>query len=63
MAVLDDYVKEWELWHRYCLVVVFDLGRGTFDVSVLEISNGIFEVKVTNGDTFLGGEDFDNALL
>ena len=38
------------------LVAVFDLGGGTFDVSVLEISNGVFEVKATNGDTFLGGE-------
>ncbi|KAL3614422.1 Heat shock 70 kDa protein A [Castilleja foliolosa] len=45
------------------LVAVFDLGGGTFDVSILEISNGVFEVKATNGDTFLGGEDFDNALL
>ncbi|KAM7263430.1 hypothetical protein ACFE04_001113 [Oxalis oulophora] len=45
------------------LIAVFDLGGGTFDVSILEISNGVFEVKSTNGDTFLGGEDFDNALL
>ncbi|KAM0835024.1 hypothetical protein ACQ4PT_063210 [Festuca glaucescens] len=45
------------------LIAVFDLGGGTFDVSVLEISNGVFEVKATNGDTFLGGEDFDNTLL
>eukprot|EP00850_Spirogloea_muscicola_P018810 SM000176S03141 [mRNA] locus=s176:225480:228720:+ [translate_table: standard] len=45
------------------LVAVFDLGGGTFDISVLEISSGVFEVKATNGDTFLGGEDFDNALL
>ncbi|CAL9757319.1 unnamed protein product [Musa acuminata subsp. burmannicoides] len=45
------------------LIVVFDLGGGTFDVSILEISNGVFEVKATNGDTFLGGEDFDNALV
>eukprot|EP00249_Psilotum_nudum_P019019 c27065_g1_i2 orf=338-2365(-) len=45
------------------LVAVFDLGGGTFDISVLEISGGVFEVKATNGDTFLGGEDFDNALL
>ncbi|CAN4107854.1 unnamed protein product [Withania somnifera] len=45
------------------VVAVFDLGGGTFDVSILEISNGVFEVKATNGDTFLGGEDFDNALL
>jgi molecular chaperone DnaK len=45
------------------LVAVYDLGGGTFDISILEISGGVFEVKATNGDTFLGGEDFDNALL
>ncbi|KAK9286919.1 hypothetical protein L1049_015326 [Liquidambar formosana] len=45
------------------LIAVFDLGGGTFDISILEISNGVFEVKATNGDTFLGGEDFDNVLL
>ena len=45
------------------LVAVFDLGGGTFDISILEISGGVFEVKATNGDTFLGGEDFDNAVL
>lgn len=45
------------------IVAVYDLGGGTFDVSILEISGGVFEVKATNGDTFLGGEDFDNALL
>jgi len=44
-------------------IAVFDLGGGTFDVSILEISGGVFEVKSTNGDTFLGGEDFDVALL
>ena len=44
-------------------VVVFDLGGGTFDVSILEISGGVFEVKSTNGDTMLGGEDFDEELL
>ena len=44
------------------LVAVFDLGGGTFDVSILEISSGVFEVRATNGDTFLGGDDFDNAL-
>eukprot|EP00996_Jenningsia_fusiforme_P005223 NODE_614_length_2048_cov_60.484742_g568_i0.p1 GENE.NODE_614_length_2048_cov_60.484742_g568_i0~~NODE_614_length_2048_cov_60.484742_g568_i0.p1 ORF type:complete len:654 (+),score=161.16 NODE_614_length_2048_cov_60.484742_g568_i0:45-1964(+) len=43
-------------------IAVFDLGGGTFDVSVLEIAGGVFEVKATNGDTFLGGEDFDAAL-
>jgi len=45
------------------VVAVYDLGGGTFDVSILEISDGVFEVKATNGDTFLGGEDFDNALF
>ena len=44
------------------VVAVYDLGGGTFDVSILEISNGVFEVKSTNGDTHLGGEDFDNVL-
>ncbi|KAL0484867.1 molecular chaperone DNAK [Acrasis kona] len=44
-------------------IVVFDLGGGTFDVSVLEIQEGVFEVKATNGDTFLGGEDFDGHLV
>jgi chaperone protein DnaK len=43
-------------------IVVYDLGGGTFDVSVLEIAGGVFEVKATNGDTFLGGEDFDIVL-
>ena len=44
-------------------IVVYDLGGGTFDVSVLEMSDGVFEVNSTNGDTFLGGEDFDQILL
>ncbi len=44
-------------------IVVYDLGGGTFDVSVLEIGDGVFEVKSTNGDTFLGGEDFDNRIV
>merc|ERR1711966_134551 len=44
-------------------IAVFDLGGGTFDVSILEISGGVFEVKATNGDTLLGGEDFDVQLL
>lgn len=44
-------------------IVVYDLGGGTFDVSILEIQKGVFEVKSTNGDTFLGGEDFDNCLV
>jgi len=44
-------------------IAVFDLGGGTFDVSILEISGGVFEVESTNGDTFLGGEDFDIVLL
>uniref|UniRef100_A0A2R5LMH1 Putative molecular chaperone dnak n=1 Tax=Ornithodoros turicata TaxID=34597 RepID=A0A2R5LMH1_9ACAR len=45
------------------IIAVYDLGGGTFDISVLEIQKGVFEVKSTNGDTFLGGEDFDNALV
>ena len=45
------------------VIAVYDLGGGTFDVSILEIQKGVFEVKSTNGDTFLGGEDFDNALV
>jgi molecular chaperone DnaK len=45
------------------IVAVYDLGGGTFDISILEISDGVFEVKATNGDTFLGGEDFDIALF
>ena len=45
------------------LIAVFDLGGGTFDVSVLEVGDGVFEVKSTNGDTFLGGEDFDQAII
>ncbi|MCQ2569202.1 MAG: molecular chaperone DnaK, partial [Candidatus Saccharibacteria bacterium] len=44
-------------------IVVFDLGGGTFDVSVLELGDGVFEVKATNGDTHLGGEDFDNKIV
>ena len=44
-------------------VAVFDLGGGTFDISVLEIGNGVFEVMATAGDTFLGGEDFDNRII
>ncbi|MBS1018412.1 molecular chaperone DnaK [Gluconobacter cerinus] len=44
-------------------VAVYDLGGGTFDVSILEISDGVIEVKSTNGDTFLGGEDFDNRVI
>ena len=44
-------------------IVVFDLGGGTFDVSVLELGDGVFEVKSTNGDTHLGGDDFDNAIM
>ena len=45
------------------MIAVYDLGGGTFDVSILEIGDGVFEVKSTNGDTFLGGEDFDAVLV
>jgi molecular chaperone DnaK len=44
-------------------IAVYDLGGGTFDLSILELGDGVFEVKSTNGDTFLGGEDFDNAIV
>ncbi|HEY1736312.1 MAG TPA: molecular chaperone DnaK [Methylovirgula sp.] len=44
-------------------IAVYDLGGGTFDISILEIGDGVFEVKSTNGDTFLGGEDFDNRIV
>jgi molecular chaperone DnaK len=44
-------------------IAVFDLGGGTFDVSILEVGDGVFEVKSTNGDTFLGGEDFDERII
>ena len=44
-------------------IAVYDLGGGTFDISILEIGDGVFEVKSTNGDTFLGGEDFDTRIL
>jgi len=44
------------------VIAVYDLGGGTFDISILEISGGVFEVKATNGDTALGGEDFDVKL-
>jgi molecular chaperone DnaK len=45
------------------IIAVFDLGGGTFDISILEIGDGVFEVKSTNGDTFLGGEDFDDRII
>ena len=44
-------------------IAVFDLGGGTFDISILELGDGVFEVKATNGDTFLGGEDFDQRVI
>merc|ERR1711988_1566947 len=44
-------------------IAVYDLGGGTFDVSILEVGDGVFEVKSTNGDTFLGGEDFDHEII
>jgi molecular chaperone DnaK len=45
------------------VIAVYDLGGGTFDISILEMQKGVFEVKSTNGDTHLGGEDFDNVLV
>ncbi len=51
-----DLMRTWQ-------VLIFDLGGGTFDVSLLAIDEGIFEVKATAGDTHLGGQDFDNRLV
>ena len=45
------------------IIAVYDLGGGTFDISILEIQNGVFSVKATGGDTHLGGEDFDVRLI
>jgi molecular chaperone DnaK len=44
-------------------IAVYDLGGGTFDISILEIGDGVFEVKATNGDTHLGGDDFDQRII
>ena len=44
-------------------IAVFDLGGGTFDISILELGDGVFEVKSTNGDTHLGGDDFDHVII
>lgn len=44
-------------------IAVYDLGGGTFDISILEIGDGVFEVKSTNGDTYLGGDDFDLKII
>ena len=52
---------EWR--KRHGQIAVFDLGGGTFDISMLELGDGVFEVKSTNGDTFLGGEDFDKKII
>ena len=49
--------------HGRGAIAVFDLGGGTFDVSILEIADGVFEVRSTNGDTYLGGEDFDQRIV
>ena len=45
------------------MIAVYDLGGGTFDISILEIGDGVFEVKATNGDTHLGGDNWDSALI
>ena len=49
--------------HKSGVIAVYDLGGGTFDISILEVGDGVFEVKATSGDTFLGGEDFDEKLV
>ncbi|SMN22661.1 similar to Saccharomyces cerevisiae YLR369W SSQ1 Mitochondrial hsp70-type molecular chaperone [Maudiozyma saulgeensis] len=58
---LDDKMKEGE--RKNGLLAVYDLGGGTFDISILDIEDGVFEVRSTNGDTHLGGEDFDNVVV
>ena len=60
IAILLLYLNCYNIFAR---IAVYDLGGGTFDISILEIQKGVFEVKSTNGDTYLGGEDFDNVLL
>ena len=45
------------------MIAVYDLGGGTFDISILDVGDGVFEVKSTNGDTFLGGDDFDQRII
>ena len=57
------YYSYLNVFALYFSIAVYDLGGGTFDISILEIQKGVFEVKSTNGDTMLGGEDFDNLLL
>jgi molecular chaperone DnaK len=49
--------------HKDMKIAVFDLGGGTFDISILELGDGVFEVKSTNGDTHLGGDDFDHVII
>src|SRR4029078_12423022 len=49
--------------HKDQKIAVFDLGGGTFDISILELGDGVFEVKSTNGDTHLGGDDFDKVIM
>ena len=55
--LLTDLIRK----HKDMKVAVFDLGGGTFDISILELGEGVFEVKSTNGDTHLGGDDFDQC--
>ena len=67
-TVYSGHNKETKnVFHRHTeggeTVAVFDLGGGTFDISILQIQDGIFEVLSTHGDTFLGGDDFDRVLI
>jgi molecular chaperone DnaK len=60
----NEALSSRHLLNFFCTsILVFDLGGGTFDISILEINGGVFEVKATNGDTLLGGEDFDEVLV
>ena len=49
--------------HKDMTIAVYDLGGGTFDISILDLGDGVFEVKSTNGDTHLGGDDFDGVII
>ena len=62
----DALFRGYALWQEYLnyeKILVFDLGGGTFDISILELGDGVFEVKSTNGDTHLGGDDFDQVII
>ena len=56
-------LRSWTRRNKDMKIAVYDLGGGTFDISILELGDGVFEVKSTNGDTHLGGDDFDHVII